>query len=1121
MKKLLITEEQYKRIFLKDVPHLHKGAEMVIEQKKMPYKIQPLPILNDLNTPLSDIDLWDLDQKNIPDLNSMEGYPDNWKSMTPKEKNDWILGLDLIPQVPVNDKGVPILKKKVDGNPYHWNKHIGAYVHPAYWDYPEVPAQFVELPKNKRGESEGKENEELFKNNLQDQIDGNAFRKWIYKQPALLKRINKILKEKYGEGLDKSSKYYNNKYIKAAFDAPFQVMGYDVFVTNAGEIYSTVGEMWIKKEGNKNTRKSKIEAQRAMEKTRKEQKDSFNYYTNHPLYKNVDYSRWGDLENVKKSWHWDNYVEALSNWNKVNKFFGWTDDRSVSSDHTLNILQRKVPASTCIDPTHLFNRYIELFNEIYKIEGTADILMSVNLKFDDINNYFGDVEKPPKLQTNMDDEDDDEDKEDNSYGVKDGAKDILKVMTTGAIGPFLDIASEPASSTYVDKKKLSLMDMLPAESDEIINQRQRYKIQNQLIEKLKKVGSDDLPRVKELLALMNKYTALLEMVDIHNIIIYGQSKTMYEQACDDCDDCKTHYGNKGEDDRPDLVYTTTTRTYTHHEDGEIKSTIHHTFSRKDMCKKNGGIFLLPAQSKKEIPAGHSYGFTTDQAFCCCVNPVGTANVTIYKGGENPYTADIDIAEFCNKSGGDIRSWSEKVGQWGYDCVHDWHCVADILSIAAYAFGPWGAVASAIIDLVSAAGYAIEGEEGWKMNAGLTALGAFGGIYEAVSLAGKGVKFGSKLGGLGKILDSGVDFLKIEDDIAQWAKTLSKSEKEQYEAFVTLSKKLNTAEGVAIHKKMVSEMDKLSKVEKGVLAKLLRDKNTDEIIDLYNKSGKNMEKMVRTAYKGTTQATIQATLFGGVHVFSTEIGEGLKKIHDKWGFDPLGIFDDQGQVSVFNPLEGVNWDRVVKDSPEYIESVNKLKDSFVKPTPELKTLDQLYSSYYISYKHVIEHFEKFSKKDKLDKLRELNEVARLAVDDKGLDLSYIKKQLSIATDIYNKCGQEKAKGMKIHNSNNDDIGLMYKQHPCDALTIKGIDEAIKTIKNNEKEKISEEEKYAIVATGMDVSKEDSDAFADLLQQAIEQQTMEKENIEEEIKRIKSLFTEERLYGNLINEQYAYR
>ena len=1064
MKKLLITEDQYKRIFLKGSVPDDKSIQTVSEQ---PYKINPYPEFKQFKPRNYDFG-WGSD--NMPDLTSLEGYPDNWESMSQKEKNNWILGQDLLPQAPKDDKGVPILKKKGPNGMYHWNKRIGAYVHPAYWDYPEVPAQFVLIPPKKENGDKKNNIDKLFKYNLQDQIDGNAFRKWIYKQPTLLKRINKILKKKYGAGLDKSSKYYNNKYIKEAFYIPFKVIGHDVGITNAGEIYSTVGETWVEKEGNRKQRKVRLEAKIKEEKIRREQKDTFNFYSNHPLYQYADIRDWGKLENVKSSFHWNYYIDALSNWDKVNKFFGWTDDKSVSSDNTLNILKGTVPVSTCIDPTFLFDRYIEIYMKIAEIEGTTDILLALNLKFGDINNYFGDVEKPPKLPTNRD------------YGVDDEEK----------VDDF-EIIHRPAS-TYVDLPKLSLLDLAIPEDDEIKNQRQRYEIQNKLVEKLKSVGSKDIQQVKDQLSLMNKYTALLEMVDIHNAVIYSQSKTIYEQACDDCADCKTYYASKGKEDRPDLIYKRKKKTFTHHEDGETSYTQFHTFTRKDMCKKNGGIFLIPTHRKKVLPAGVAYGFTTHSAYCCCVNPKGSANVTINHGGDDTYTADIDIAKFCNNSVGDIRSWGDKVGDWSVDCISDWHCIADILSIAAYAFGPYGAIASAIIDLVSSAGYAIEGEDGWEMNAGLTALGAFGGFYEAVSLAGKGVKFGVKLGELGTILKrGGSDFLKIEDDIAQWAKTLSKAEKEQYEVFVALSKRLDSVEGQAIRKKMLGEMDKLGKHEKGVLAKLLKNKNTDEIIDLYNKSGKDMVKMVNTAYKGTTQFVLQATLFGGVHVFSNELGMGLKKIHDKWGFDPLGIFDDQGKVSVIDPLKGVSWDDLVKDSPEYVESIKKQLDGFVSTTPDEDELDKVFSSYWQNYKNIIDN-DNINKKI-MDKIRLLHKTVTVAVDDRGLDLPYIKKQLSQAEDIYNKCVED-----------------------C-PLTIKEVDAAINTIKNNEKEKISEEEKYAIVATGMYVTKEDAQDFNDLLQQALEEENMEKENIEEEIKRIKSLFTEERLYGNLINEQFA--
>ena len=160
---------------------------------------------------------------------------------------------------PVDANGKPILIKRVGNSNYRWNKYIGGYVHQAYVDYPEVPADLI-APVEK-DPNQKKIVDKLFKDNIQDQSDGNDFREWVHINPDLLKRVNKYLKDEYGEGLDKNSKYFNNKFIKGAFNFPFyRTNKYSFFkdmIPDVNKIYYTAGQMWVDKVGTKSQRDKK------------------------------------------------------------------------------------------------------------------------------------------------------------------------------------------------------------------------------------------------------------------------------------------------------------------------------------------------------------------------------------------------------------------------------------------------------------------------------------------------------------------------------------------------------------------------------------------------------------------------------------------------------------------------------------------------------------------------------------------------------------------------------------------------------------------------------------------------------------------------------------------------
>ena len=111
---------------------------------------------------------------------------------------------------------------------------------------------------------------------------------------------------------------------------------------------------------------------------------------------------------------------------------------------------------------------------------------------------------------------------------------------------------------------------------------------------------------------------------------------------------------------------------------------------------------------------------------------------------------------------------------------------------------------------------LEGEKGWQLNAGLTAIGMFGGIGEVTSLVGKGAKFANKLEDLAKIgakyIDEGSgvvkNSIKMQREIAKWADTLTDAERKLYKDFIKVNKEIESKGGRSWLEGLSKEVNKL-------------------------------------------------------------------------------------------------------------------------------------------------------------------------------------------------------------------------------------------------------------------------------------------------------------------------
>jgi hypothetical protein len=571
---------------------------------------------------------------------------------------------------------------------------------------------------------------------------------------------------------------------------------------------------------------------------------------------------------------YQNYLSAMKNWSSVSSYFGWTNAKSVSSEKLEDILGGKVALSTCIDPTYVLQMMDEkniamrnsLVNQGVAWDQIDGIMGQIRFTWGEVYDELPEPIKPIQAPKMVDPSlFDDQGKQPIDYSGGLGPSYYSRLATVQGFNAASDMGFKKAKEKYTSDVKTK--------------------------QELDKLGQD----FKENLIDYNIYKAVINIINIQNINISYQTIKRYENACSN------------------PVYKTIElpRAGIEMELGASAERVDETFTWKQACTKNGGVYMLPMENVKKEGGKTSIGIIGGKVTCCCVNPKGTADV-IVNGLNGDYSAKINIEEWCKKSQGDVRSGLEKFAQWGGECASDWHCIADIASIAVLALGPGGILLSGIIDAVSAVGYVVEQDEGWELNAGLTILGSFGGVGEAFGLLKQGSKFTSKLSKLTTELKlvSG-DPILSRSILRDFAKTLSPEEAKQFRNFGRVSTSESVINKFGTGGAFTNEFNKLSKIQKGVFSDMLKKETPENLEKLFKNSGKDLNKMVNGYVKGTKQVILQGVLFAGMYVYSDELGLFLKDIYDKYGFDPLGIFDSNGNLNLENEkLKNIDFNRII-------------------------------------------------------------------------------------------------------------------------------------------------------------------------------------------------------------------
>jgi hypothetical protein len=317
---------------------------------------------------------------------------------------------------------------------------------------------------------------------------------------------------------------------------------------------------------------------------------------------------------------------------------------------------------------------------------------------------------------------------------------------------------------------------------------------------------------------------------------------------------------------------------------------------------------------------------------------------------------------------DIRGTFEKIEDWVDDCLGDWHCVADVASIAVL-FLPIPGVnvaLSAAIDLVSGVGYMVEGEEGWELNAGLTLLGgAFSGwdAYKFANRAVQGgksaVKWGQSLNDIvadANKLKSDPNFSKLSkaEQNIQWSNTvknnlskLSSKELQDLTKAITLFNK-DGAELLKGLKDIMTGIKGLTSSEKVGLENLIKkmSKNPDiknlVIKEIVDNGGKvDIKKILRKfAPNITKDALVQSTLFVFMQKYPEETAKfiigGLELFRELTGIDLLKKLSNHDKDTEDSETESI--EEIILQFQNYEKGVNLLL-SYLKSTDQKEIKDK--------------------------------------------------------------------------------------------------------------------------------------------------------------------------------------
>lgn len=950
-----------------------------------------------------------------------------------------------------------------------------------YWD------RFVNYSFDKLNLSDELKDDMLYDKYIKSVEDGNKFRQWVRNNSDSLKEINdsfKILN--ITDGFSKTGPIDNINFLIA---------------------WDIAGGDYIESEFNY-------------------QKDDLEKETLSQVKKDI-----GDFKFNKSGYEeYKNYEKAIVNWGVISSSFNWDGpkDFKLNSETIANI--GTISTSTCIDPSWLLEKVAYFEYQINTYSTLGDYGKNNQMRLDYKNSIYDLIKSQEDALT-------------------DEEVDALKNWVDGGLNEELnndDIKSEKTLSEQYDPKSI-IYDIINTGFGDILDYNELVKLINKEESILYMMGDEEYTKnnftpnsdpfnqralwgpndsrkreedrqivladieqkrrkslkrllsviddnLIEIIVVRNNYKEFLSSIDLVNRRIAGQKSDWVGWL-----DKKSKFVMFSDYNIPSYNISRSKPVF----GGNA------AYSLKDYCKGDlGGLFFYfdPNDSS-----------SVKNPFACCVKyekgltkkvsavVVGGNKGKSTRGNRVPtkkkYNIDISVKidDACYVQ--NVQPWGEWFDDKVDGCVEDWHCWADIASIVSSFFGPVGIIIAGVIDGISALGYVLEGDEGWRLNAGLTAIGIIPGLTETRALirgGSKNIKTLQKIGDAIKGLDGIEAQIKIEKIVSK----LPDSEKKVIGKFLENGVKEigDNADKIKNLLPTSEEIAKLSPWEKEILDREIKNmtpqKFADEFSNTYKGDLKKFinSKRVKDVIKPAN--ILQIVLFGGLYFGSDQIGKTLKNFHDKYNIDPFGLFDDEGNE------KDAGDDKTSKAFEVIINDIG------------LKTKVESELGVDLSGFEGGEVLEK-----RLNKLQNLlTEITKVADNLKN----DIKEDNNITTLInniilylYTEVNSQRGISDEVLDTNKKVLDFFKSLKK--PINEKDLTDFIKELKNEKiPPKTKNQLQLEIIEPNKNYSPSEADNIMISLDEMIEEYENENDTIKEEIKRIKSLFTNERLYGNLIKE-----
>jgi hypothetical protein len=766
---------------------------------------------------------------------------------------------------------------------------------------------------------------------------------------------------------------------------------------------------------------------------------------------------------------YQNYKKAISNWNNVHTEFEWVGDKSFALDASNFNKLEKVSDSTCINPSYLMIKQF-IVGEKLRIARMGRI------------GVWG--------------SDQTKDSEGDHHGY-DIWKELFNFKTLGELDEYIRGKIKEVGEDH-EQKYESFDPNDPDSRPWEVGWNKAHQYLTDLLD------DEDL---KETFVLNNNYSELLQTINKHNLLIKHQSKDFLENtkwiSKSFNPDKKDNFNLKSESKLSEQLVTPLAGAVVPLDDNSEFNYKMGVWSMVEACTtaNAGGAFIRFDPMTPNTP----------KKFLCCVTPqedmVKDIGVFIYSGGNHKRIGrdTINFEQSCKYRDGRTSAewWSDK----SEDCWKDWHCLADVLSIVVSFFGPYGIILGSIIDIGNAASYAIEQDEGWKWDMGLTLLGILPGAIEVSKLIKGSPEAFKVIQEIGK-LPKGMDPIRAQVEIHKLTKSLSTADKKQFDTIRDILVKSENGTvippwNIADFKILEEELKTLTKWEMDELSKLFKGKSQKEINNLYKSSGESLKSMLKKQKISNVvslSSGVQLGLFGGIYFGSDKIADALERIHKDTGWDPFGVFDESGNEKTSGGESVLDWDLINKD----IGVKQKIKTDLKLDLSGLgETGDQM------TYQ--------------LNKTYEIMKSYRTKID-------VLQSSFDDSSDIYNLLN--KLKFYPMSNRKSGGLSNLFDNTNQDILNfVEGLDISKDKTKLREEIESFNKKIYAIpieektqdqlqiqIISNEDETKEQAEEKMKRLREILDNAILKDENMElnEEINRIKTLFTNERLYGNLVNE-----